>query len=197
MYTPVTAPGLGLDPSYIHSIVGAGIDWRQSPGYTRRGGLYAVTLNDYRNTNGIVSDFQRLDATVIQHVPILRDTWVLAGRARVQTTLNDNDLIPYFMLPSLGGGSTLRGYISDRFRDRHSLLFNAEFRWLPTRFLDMALFYDAGKVASRRSDLDFNNMKSDAGIGFRMHGPFSTPIRIDFAVSNEGFHIVFSGGPIF
>ena len=47
--------------------------------------------------------------------------------------LNDNGLIPYFMLPSLGSGSTLRGYSSYRFRDRHSMLMNAEFRWIPAR----------------------------------------------------------------
>src|SRR5262245_35095843 len=40
VYTPVTAPGLGAKPSYIHSQIGAGFDWRTSPGYTRRGGLY-------------------------------------------------------------------------------------------------------------------------------------------------------------
>jgi hypothetical protein len=196
-YTPVTAPGLGADPSYIHSVAAAGIDWRQSPGYTRRGGLYGVTFHDYHNTNGGLYNFQRLDAEVVQHVPLLRETWVLAARGRVQTTLNDNDVIPYFLLPSLGGGSTLRGYDSDRFRDRHSLLMNAEFRWIPMSALDMALFYDAGKVASRRSDLDFNGLKSDVGIGARFHGFFSTPLRIDLAVSNEGWHVVFSGGPMF
>ena len=41
LYTPATAPGLGSEPSYVHTNVSAGMDWRQSPGYTRRGGLYA------------------------------------------------------------------------------------------------------------------------------------------------------------
>jgi hypothetical protein len=101
------------------------------------------------------------------------------------------------MLPSLGSGSTLRGYSSYRFRDRHSLLFNAEFRWMPAVGLDMALFYDAGKVAPKRDQLDFKGMKSDFGIGARFHGPFATPIRIDMAISNEGWRLVLSGGPIF
>jgi outer membrane protein assembly factor BamA len=196
-YTPATAPGLGADPSYIHSAVSAGIDWRRSPLYARRGGLYGLTFHDYQNTGGGLYSFQRLDGEVIQHLPILRDTWVLAGRARVQTTLNDNDLIPYFLLPSLGGGNTLRGYSTDRFRDRNSLLVNAEFRWLPSPGLDMALFYDAGKVASRRSDLDFSSMKSDVGIGVRFHTPLATVLRVDVAVSNEGWHFVFGGGPAF
>jgi hypothetical protein len=196
-YTPQTAPGLGADPGFMHTKVSAGIDWRPSPGYSRRGGLYEVTFHDYYNTNGGLYKFQKLDGEVIQHIPLLRETWVLAGRARVETTLNDNDVIPYFLLPSLGSGSTLRGYSSYRFRDRHSILFNAEFRWIPAAGLDMALFYDAGKVTSRRSDLDFKGLKSDVGVGARFHGPLATPVRVDFAVGNEGWRLVISGGPIF
>jgi len=138
-HTPQTAPGLGSDVGYVHTTVSAGIDWRQSPGYSRRGGLYQATLHDYRDSGGPYS-FQRLDGEAIQYLPLLRETWVLAARGRVETTLNDNDVIPYFMLPSLGSGSTLRGYSSYRFRDRHSMLMNAEFRWMPAVGLDMALF---------------------------------------------------------
>jgi outer membrane translocation and assembly module TamA len=63
---------------------------------------------------------------------------------------------------------------------------------MANRFMDMALFYDTGKVASRTSDLDFDGLKSDYGIGFRLHGPMTTPIRIELARSNEGLAIVFS-----
>ena len=196
-HTSATAPGLGADIGYVHSRIAAGIDSRTSPGYTRRGGLYQVTLHDYRDTSGGVYSFQRLDAEAIQHIPLLRETWVLAARGRVQTTLINNDIVPYFMLPSLGSGSTLRGYDTYRFRDLHSILFNTEFRWIPTVGLDMALFYDAGKVTSRRGDLDFSHLKSDFGIGARFHGPAATPLRIDLAISNEGWRIVFAGGPIF
>ena len=148
-YTSRTAPGLGANPRYIHTIVSAGIDWRQSPGYSRRGGLYEVTFHDYHNTDGGPYSFQKLDGQIIQHIPLMRETWVLAGRARVETTLNDNNQIPYFLLPSLGSGSTLRAFSSYRFRDRHSMLMNAEFRWMPSVGLDMAIFYDVGKVTAR------------------------------------------------
>ena len=126
-------------------------------------------------------------------MPLLRETWVLSMRGRVQTTLNDNDLIPYFLLPTLGSGSTLRAFATERFRDRHSMLMTAEFRWIPNPFgLDMALFYDARKVTSRRRDLNFKGLKSDVGIGARFHGPSSTPLRIELAVGNEGWKVVFS-----
>src|SRR4029450_8858784 len=98
--------------------------------------------------------FDRLDAQVVQHLPILRENWIVSLRGQLQTTLDDADQVPYFLLPSLGSGSTLRAYTSWRFRDRHSLLFSGEWRWIVNRtFLDMAFFYDAGKVTGRREDL--------------------------------------------
>jgi hypothetical protein len=196
-HTPLTAPGLGASPNFIHTQASAGIDWRQSPGYTRRGGLYEVVFHDYHSNSGGAYNFQKLTGEAIQHIPILRETWVLAGRARVETTLNDNDTIPYFLLPALGSGSTLRGFASDRFRDRHSMLMNAEFRWIPSVAVDMAIFYDAGKVTSRRNDLSFQGLKSDVGFGIRFHGLIATPLRVDVAVGNEGWRLAVSGGPVF
>ena len=197
VFTPVTAPGLGANPKYIHSFGSAGIDWRPSPGYARTGGLYQVSYHNYDDRDSIFS-FDRVDAEIVQHLPILRENWVLSFHGLVQTTLDDNDIVPYFLMPSLGSGSTLRAYNSWRFRDRHSLLVSGEFRWIPSQLaIDMAIFYDVGMVTSRREDLDFNGLKDNIGIGIRFHGPLSTPLRIEFAHGDEGPHIVFSGSAAF
>ena len=68
-----------------------------------------------------------------------------ASRPPTRTTTKT---IPFFMLPALGGGSSLRGFASWRFRDRHSLLLQAEWRVLVNSFFDTAIFYDAGKVTA-------------------------------------------------
>jgi outer membrane protein assembly factor BamA len=118
---------------------------------------------------------------------------VLSLRGRVETAWGKSGQeIPFFMLPALGGGSSLRGFSSWRFRDNHSLLLQAEWRVLVNSFFDTALFYDAGKVVARTSELDFDGLKSNYGIGFRLHGPAATPLRIEFARSNEGLALVFS-----
>jgi outer membrane protein assembly factor BamA len=135
---------------------------------------------------------------VIQHLPILRETWVLSVRGRVQTTLDEEDVVPYFLLPQLGSGSTLRGYGTGRFRDRHSILTSAEFRWIVNRMaMDMALFYDAGKVTSRREDLDFEGLKSDWGIGARFHGLSTTVLRLEAARGSDGWRLVVSTNSAF
>jgi outer membrane protein assembly factor BamA len=132
-----------------------------------------------------------MDGEIIQHLPILRENWVISLRGRVQSVLDDDDLVPYFLLPQLGSGRTLRGYETGRFRDRHSLLTSAEFRFIPNRTgLDIALFYDAGKVTARRQDLDFNSLKSDWGVGARFHGTTTTVLRIEAARGTDGWRLV-------
>ncbi len=197
VHTGATAPGLGANPTYLHSEVAAGIDWRTSPGYSRKGGFYGLRWHDYADTDETYS-FHRLDVDLVQHIPIRRETWVISLRGAVQTTLGDEDNVPYFLLPSLGSGSTLRAYPSWRFRDRHSLLTSAEWRWIPNRlFLDMAIFYDAGEVTASRGDLDFDGLKHNWGLGVRFHGPMSTPLRIEMAKGSEGWHLVFAGSAAF
>ena len=197
VYTPATLPGLNARPTYLHARGTAAIDWRHSSGYARRGGYYGVTFHGYTDSVDTYS-FRQVDCEAVQHVPLFRETWVLSFRGKVETTYtNDDEVVPFFMLPSLGAGSNLRGFTSGRFRDRNSLLLQAEWRLLVNSFLDTALFVDAGKVTDRRSDLDLDGLKSDYGIGFRFHAPAATPLRIDLAKSNEGLIIVFSAKAAF
>ena len=124
----------------------------------------------------------------MQHIPILRENWVISLHGLLQTTLDDDDAVPYFLLPSLGSGSTLRGYSSWRFRDRHSLLMSGELRWIPNRLgLDMAIFYDTGKVTQPSGTTSVcKGLKSDVGIGIRFHSPLATPLRIELAQGQRG-----------
>jgi hypothetical protein len=197
MYSPEELPGIDADVTYLHSQVTVGIDWRTSPGYSRRGGFYSATLHQYNDRDDQYG-FQMVQYEAVQHVPILREAWVLSFRGRVQSSIDKvGQETPFFMLPSLGGGSTLRGYSSRRFHDRNTLLLQAEWRIMINRYLDMAFFYDTGKVAPTRSQLDLHGLKDDFGIGFRFHGPFSTPLRVELAKSRESLIFVFTTSAAF
>ena len=204
-YTSATAPGLGADPNYIRLTATAGIDlrptsgidYRPSAGYARRGGYYGVKYQNWADLDDTYS-FDQMDVDLIQHIPILKETWVLSLHGRVQSVLDDEDTVPYFLMPSVGSGSTLRGYSSRRFRDRSSVLMQAEWRWIPNRTgLDVALFYDAGQVASDPSDFATRDLETDVGIGVRFHGPAATPLRIELAKGSEGWNLVFAGTAAF
>jgi len=197
VYTPETLTGLGAKVTYLHSQGTLGLDSRQSPGYARRGGFLGVTFHDFTDPDNRYG-FKQIDYEALQHIPILREAWVLSFRGAVSTTgLKSGEQIPFFMLPSVGGGSSLRGFSSWRFRDRNSMELQAEWRVMVNRYIDTAVFYDTGKVTARTADLNFDGLKNDYGIGIRFHGPLATPLRIDFALGGEGFHIVWSSSAVF
>src|SRR5262249_31542364 len=83
-FTPATAPGLGVNPKYLHTTGSAGLDWRPAADYARRGGLYEITYNNYADQDKTYS-FDRLDGEIVQHIPILRENWVISLHGLVQT----------------------------------------------------------------------------------------------------------------
>ena len=198
-YGPETAPGLGAAPTYAHSIVAGEIDWRQSAGYSRRGGLYRFEWSDFHDTGSGAYSFRRQDAEVAQYLPLLRENWVIALHGLVSATDTDpGAVVPYFMLPSLGGSSDLRGYPTWRFRDRNRLLLTGEYRWTAGQFVDMAIFIDAGKVAPHTRELDLHDLKRSYGIGVRFHAPSATALRFEVAKTrDEGIGFIFAFGPVF
>ena len=197
VYTPGTLTGLGAKPVYLHSQATVGFDRRPAAGYARRGGYLGVTFHDFNDPDDVFG-FKMIDYEAIEHIPVLREAWVLSFRGFVETTsLKANQSIPFFMLPALGGGSDLRAFSSWRFRDRNSLLLQAEWRVMVNRFVDMAVFGDFGKVTAHRSELNFDGLKSDGGLGFRFHGPVATPLRIEIAKGAEGFSLVFGASAVF
>ena len=198
-FPPAAAPGLGASPTYVRSRLFADADWRSSPGYTRSGGHYRLDWSNYHETTTGPYGFRRLDVELAQFIPLLRENWVIALRGLASLTdTPSGGTVPYFLMPSLGGSSELRGYPSWRFRDRNRMLLTGEYRWMAGRFIDMALFLDAGKVAPRHADLDFRDLKTSYGIGVRFHTPNATALRIEIARKrDEGVGLVFAFGPVF
>lgn len=198
VFSPDEAPLLGEDPFYLRGEASATIVWLESAGYSRTGGLYRLAYEEFNPLGDEGDTFGFVRTEIVQHVPILRETWVISLRARTESIVRESDVVPYFLMPYLGSGSTLRGYTTGRFRDRHSLLLNGEVRWFPNRAgLDMALFVDAGDVANTRGKFNLNGMKTDYGIGVRFHGPLATVLRVEVARGFEGWRTVFASSAPF
>jgi hypothetical protein len=195
LYTGV--PGVSAEPKYVHGRASAAIDSRDGPGYSRHGTLLGATFHAYHQQDDGPYSFQRVDGVAEQYIPVLHGNWVLYLGARASTTsVGAGNTVPFFLMPDLGGGSDLRGYSSYRFRDRHSILFTAEYRWYAQEYVDGAIFYDAGKTVPDRSSLDFTGLKSSVGAGVRFHTPRSTVLRIELARSREGLRLILAFSPV-
>jgi AAA family ATP:ADP antiporter len=187
-----------ITPTYGRSSIFAELDTRTSPAYSRRGTLARIELSDYRQINEGDLSFRRVDVNLQQFVPLMRENWVLALRALASTTSTDGDnQVPYFLMPDLGGSSTLRGYSTWRFRDRNRLLLTGEWRWTAGPFVDMALFVDAGTVAARAQDLNWRDMKESYGVGLTLHTFTSTVTRLELARTRDGMSVGVSFSPNF
>ena len=197
-FDPQQMPGIEGALTFQVARATVGFDWRTSPGYSTRGGYYRATIERYHESGGRPLSFQSQEFEAIQLVPLLREQFVLAGRALVTVATPDSGHeVPVMLGPFLGSGNTLRGFANRRFSDRNRLLLSGEYRWRPSRYLDMALFLDAGQVAPNRRDFDFAEFETAWGLGARFHGLNFTALRIELARGREGLRVVLSGGQAF
>lgn len=193
--SPAGAPGFGENLTYNVFTFGAAIDWRASPGYSTHGGSHRVSWSDYLPTRDRPFGFQQFEYEGTQLVPLLHQQWVLALRALTTlTTATQGDTVPAVLSPTLGSATTLRGYETRRFTDRNRLLLSGEYRWRPSRWIDLALFGDAGKVGARHQDLGFSNLETDWGVGMRIHSLTTGGLRLDVAKSREGWETILTAG---
>jgi len=193
LFTPSTAPGLSDRAAFLHSDAYVTVDTRNHPSRPTSGGNYRVSFSTFNDRDFGRYSFRRVEGEASRFIPILHENWVIALRARVAASdTAAGNVVPFYMLPTLGGSRSLRGYEDYRFRDRNLLLLNAEYRWRVFGAMDGAIFYDAGKVAPRFGDLDFTHLKSSYGLGFRFHSNETTFLRVDVGRSREGTRVLLS-----
>jgi len=106
----------------------------------------------------------------------------------------NSGLPPFRMLALLGSDSDMRGYYNGRFRDNNYLSMQAEYRRFIWKFVGVAVFAGAGRVAP---DLDFAiaGFKHSIGGGLRLRVDKQNDInlRFDYAVgkNSSGFYVAF------
>lgn len=198
VFPPADVPGLGLDTDYVTTRAFVDLDTRRTPGRATRGTHLRVDLADFNESRGDLYSFRLVEAQASQFIPILRENWVIALRAHVQaSSARAGQTVPYAWMPTLGSSRNLRGFQYFRFRDLNAMVLIAEYRWNPSRIVDMVIFYDTGRVAPTFSQLDLEDLHSDWGVGARFHTGSATVVRLEVARSVEGTRFIFGVGPNF
>jgi hypothetical protein len=192
-----SAPGLHTTLSYLRSSAFIDVDYRR-PRNARNGGWYRLEASHYAEESDTFT-FDRIDVDLRQYASVLAERRVFAVRLYLSTSDTEPGArVPFYLMPTLGGHDSLRGFRDYRFRGPHAILANAEYRWEIWSGLDAALFYDAGKVALRRSDLDFKGLNKAYGFGFRFNTDNGTILRIDAGFgSQDGKHLYIVFGDVF
>jgi hypothetical protein len=190
LFSDATAPGIFAPPSFLHGDVFVTADFRDHKGHPTGGGLYQFGAATYSDRDSGTYSFRQYEVDASQFVPLFTRKWILAlhGREVVSDT-SSGHVVPFYLMPSLGGKNTLRGYHDYRFHDNDMQVFSAEVRCALFTHLDAAVFADAGKVASRAGDLDGRDLKKSYGAGLRVHNATATLVRLDVGHSVEGWQV--------
>ena len=144
------------------------------------GGIYRVSVAQYRDQDADRYSFVRWDADVRHYFSFAKDTRTIAVRAVASSARpGAGQEVPFFMQPTLGGARTLRGYRTFRYRDRSAVLVQGEYRWRINEFVSGALFYDTGAVGATVDEL--GRFEHNYGIGLRAGSRMGSAVRIDFA----------------
>ncbi len=197
-FTDQTAPGLRDALTLGYAQASAGVDTRDQPGNTRGGGLYNLSFGAFRHTRGGNFDFNRVDVTAFHVIPIFdkkRGIALHATASRIDPV--GTSRVPFYLMPTVGGADSIRGFREFRFRDAAAVNFNVEYRWEAFSALDLALFVDAGDVGPTWRSLVGANLRTAWGGGFRFNTNRRVLLRLDVAGGQEGLRVFAVMRPVF
>lgn len=198
VFSDSSTPGLVRQSSFLRSGVVANFDYRDNPGGPRNGGYYSAKFIHYDDRDLGLHSHRRLDLELQQYIPFFNERRVIALRIKSTLTfLNPNQVLPFYMQPTLGGSDDLRGFRPYRFYGDNLIVVNAEYRWEVFTGLDMAVFFDAGKVEQQRSRINFHDLEATTGIGWRFNVANNVFLRLDVGASHERTMIWFVFGHVF
>lgn len=181
-------PGLATHPWFSHAMVGVAFDTRQA-GYARSGMIVDAAAGDYRDWHAGIYGFQHLEGGARQFVAIgTRGSFGVSGRAWFSHA-GDGHTVPFYLMPTLGGGDALEAFNTYRFRDRDAAWLRTEYRHAVHPMVDAVGFYEAGTVAPQARLLSFGQAVRDVGGGIIVHTQDATLLRLDLAHGREGFGV--------
>jgi hypothetical protein len=201
-FTSADTPALNTSTSFF--VYGAGLGWtypsaERMYGYrTSVNGLFRV----FHEGTGAPYSFRRLDAAwEQQYTPRLSfdlGSFSLTS-SLVESITPAGNSVPFYLQPTLGGTnidnvSNLRSYRDYRFRAPNALSFQADYERAIRDPIGVLFFYDVGKVALQRSDLDFSHMRHSFGIGLTLRAGGLPVLKLYYAWGGkEGAHTTFGG----
>ncbi|MFO7823795.1 MAG: BamA/TamA family outer membrane protein [Cyclobacterium sp.] len=148
-----------------------------------RGVYHQLTWMKFHSFFGSNFDFSQWVLDFRKYWPI-RENQVFVGQARFSFT---QGRAPFQHLSLIGGSDLMRGYFEGRYRDKHAMVYQVEWRFPVYRKLRMVGFGSAGQVGSSLGAFGFNaNLRFAAGLGFRYRlNDDGLNLRIDFAFGDQ------------
>jgi hypothetical protein len=175
----------GSDGGVVSGAGGVGMwDTRDNILYPTTGSFHTASI--FRSGGVLGGDFQMTRYSVdLRRYLTVRAGHVLGAQAILRSVAGD---VPFDMLPRLGGQNIMRGTFQGRYRDRHLVAAQTEYRAHIWRQLGLAAFAGAGQVASELDAISLSDLHYSLGLGFRfMIDPRERMnLRVDLGFGREG-----------
>ena len=193
-----TAPGLSQQTDYFR--LGADLRWdsRDRPGNPHAGGFVGLSFSRFDQREGQQFEFNRVAVDARHYLSLGSLQRVLALRFFTSHDASGaGSSVPFYLRRALGGANMLRGFQDQRFRDNGLIYLSGEYRWEAAPALELAVFYDAGKVFDRRANFGFSGMEKSIGWGIRLKNHRRVLVKFDYAKSREDTRTHVTIGPSF
>ncbi len=165
---------------------GALWDSRDNPFTPEVGAFVQLTGSIATSVVGSEFDFRRLVVDARRYVRV-RERQVLALQGVIETT---DGAAPFDQVSLVGNSNYLRGYTRGRFRDRHLLSVQAEYRAPIVGRLGGAVFVGAGRIAPTVNELvggDARLLPSyGAGVRWLLFPRTRSTVRLDYGRGIDG-----------
>jgi hypothetical protein len=202
VYAPMALVGYG-GVRYVYSELEARFDTRRNANeyepqpFHAVGSLAAVfggrihRLDDAR-------DYWRYGVDLQHFIRLAEGPRVLALRFHGEAVSGALADVPFTELPQLGGLDDLRGYPTDRFRDRVAAFGSIDYAWDLSSWLSARTFVDAGRVFGSLNDVGVDHLR--VGYGVALEGHSSRSFVVLGALSSSidgGLFLNLSFNPLF
>lgn len=198
VFDDVTTPGLAQQPGFFRTRATLTLDFRDRTENTHSGGVVDLSWSRHTQVGGADYHFSGYAVQARQYLPLGSRQRVLALRFLTSATCPESgSRVPFYFRPTLGSPHILRAFQDQRFRDRKLIYLSAEYRWEAAPALELALFYDTGKVFRNRSDFNLMGLRKNVGFGFRFKSRDHVLFRVDLARGREDTRVRVTVGPAF
>lgn len=165
-------------------------DSRDNLYYPTRGSYHELSAGMYRKKTGSDYHFSRYKMNLRTYIPVY-STHILA----LQGFFNFIDgNVPFQVMSFLGGPLFMRGYYKGRYRDKHALIFQADYRVRISRRWGVVGFVAVGDVAEKFNDFNLMKFKATLGAGIRfvLNPKEKINLRLDLGFSRESVGVYFT-----
>jgi hypothetical protein len=198
LFTEPNTPGLTQQSNFVTGTATLQLDFSR-PGFSNPKGLQLeADDSQFFDQSGNPANFHLLATQALYYLPFTNGMRTMVFRARNETAFAENNqVIPFYLQPTLGGPDDLRGYDRYRFYGNGTSVANLEYRWSISQTIEMAIFGDGGNVYQRPGLIGFRDLRGDGGFGFRVKNKQTSVMRFDVGFSPEGVHVWFVFNDIF